>query len=68
MNELDRYWILGFPNPSNKVSEASAVTGLNLVGLVDEEAGGVIGYLVDDAAADICTKLNALDVAGAWER
>ena len=42
-----RYWTIGyaFPGETNRIHEVSEASGLRIVGLVDEEAGGVIGYL-----------------------
>lgn len=54
----DRYWILEFSNDENKIDAACEATGLGLVGLVDEDHGGVIGYLAGDLAYDICEALN----------
>ena len=55
-----RYWTIGyaFPGESNRIHEVSEASGLRIVGLVDEEAGGVIGYL---AAGHETNILDALD-------
>jgi hypothetical protein len=57
----DRYWILEFSNEDNGIDAVSEVTGLPLVGLVDEETGGVIAYITADRASDICGTLNIVD-------
>lgn len=58
-----RWWIIDYalPGEPNKIIEASEATGMNLVGIVDEEAGGVIGYMLPDFAELVCRQLNAIE-------
>ena len=55
-----RYWTIdyAFPGDANRIEEASEATGLPLVGLVDDDAGGVIGYISADFAPTVLDALN----------
>lgn len=45
-------------NDENKIDAASEATGLPLVGIVDEEEGGIIGYVSASCAEDMIERLN----------
>lgn len=54
----ERYWIVDSDNDFNLIRSASDAIGYPVVGLVDEKAGGIIGYLGFAIAHDICKALN----------
>ena len=56
-----RYWTIGyaFPGESNRIHEVAEASGLPVVGLVDEEAGGVIGYLAAGHETNILDALTS---------
>ena len=59
----DRYWILDVPTEldtsgDNRIHEVTKAAEYNCVGLVDEQCGGVIGYLHAALADDIVDTLN----------
>lgn len=57
-----RYWKLrGYPGESNGIDAASEATGLPLVGLVDDEVAGVIGYVSEAHADRVIDALNPDD-------
>lgn len=53
-----RYWLLDAANSHNKLSEVRAAIGHPTVGLVDDAYGAVIAYVVEEAADELCDKLN----------
>lgn len=68
MSDAPRYWILDAmqdedTSQHNRINEASEAIGFPVVGLVDEQGGGVIGYLHHDYANVIAESLNREDVA-----
>lgn len=54
-----RYWTIGSPNDQNRKDLAESLD--ELIPLVDEEAGGIIGYLIPEHAADIEDHLNGTE-------
>ena len=56
-----RYWTIdyAFPGESNRIHEVAEASGLPVVGLVDEEVGGVIGYLSAGHEANILDALTS---------
>jgi hypothetical protein len=61
-----RYWTIdyAFPGDVNRIEEASEATGLPPVGLVDDDAGGVIGYISADFAPTVLDVLNPPEPVG----
>ena len=62
MNE-PRFWTLTASfnedtSDHNRINEAQAAIGFPLEGLVDEEAGGVVGYLHAERSDEIVSILN----------
>jgi hypothetical protein len=57
-----RFWILDAANAENKIDAVRETTGLNIVALVDENAGGVVAYIADSKdqteADEIARMLN----------
>lgn len=52
MDERPQFWAIDYATKGegNKIVEASEATGMNLVGLVDENVGGVVGYVLPEYA------------------
>ena len=61
MSRSSRYWTIdyAFPGESNRIHEVAETSGLPVVGLVDEEVGGVIGYLSAGHEANILDALTS---------
>lgn len=61
MSRSSRYWTIGyaFPGEANRIHEVAEASGLPVVGLVDEEAGGVIGYLAAGHETNILDALTS---------
>ena len=55
--EGPRYWTME-SNESNSADKASRAVGIPLEALVDEIAGGVVGYLSPEVADEIVNALN----------
>ena len=73
MSEEPRYWLLD-ASPSEDTSQSSRINEVaaasnwpDVVGLVDEQDGGVIGYLHDKMADTIVERLNGIVPDGAPE-
>jgi hypothetical protein len=59
----DRYWILTSlrgedTSQHNRINEVAEAANLSMVGIVDEEAGGVVAYVTVDLADEIVKRLN----------
>ena len=54
-----RYWVIQDEEGVNRLHAVSIAAGYTVVGLVDEEAGGIIAYGGFDAINAICAHLNA---------
>jgi hypothetical protein len=61
----DRYYVVWDANDTNKIGEACAATGMKLVGIADEIAGGIVGYVEQDVADEYVSILNQRDVLDA---
>lgn len=59
--EDPRYWLLTSANEDNKIAAVQDASGMYVSALVDEQAGGVIGYLLLGEAQRIVDHLNAID-------
>jgi len=60
---MNRYWLLDATKEEdtsghNRLHEVEAAAQMPIVGLVDENGGGVIGYLHADLADEILSLLN----------
>lgn len=58
-----KFWILDVPTGvstanSNRIHEASEAIGFPVVGIVDEEGGGVIAYAHHEVAGGLVRRLN----------
>lgn len=64
-----RYWIIdhAYAGEPNRIAEAARAAQMPLVGLVDEEEGGVIGYLHPEFADGVVNSLNGAARAGVPE-
>jgi hypothetical protein len=54
-----RYWTID--NDADTGAAASSATGMELEPLVDERAGGIIGYVSAEFADEIVRTLNRLE-------
>lgn len=62
---MDRYWQLEyseFTEDEPHIREVSFAADMPVVAIVDEEAGGVIGYVTVDKADFVVRALNAFEV------
>jgi hypothetical protein len=55
-----RYETMDAANADNKIGEVERAASLPIVGLVDEEHGGIVGYLSADLAEEIVSSLNKI--------
>lgn len=53
-----QYYLVESANPANRIEEAAQATGMPIVALCDEEAGGVVAYLSAAHAEEIVARLN----------
>jgi hypothetical protein len=53
-----RYYEVWAANDANRIDEASAATGMALVGIADEKTGGIIVYVLASEVAALLEALN----------
>jgi hypothetical protein len=56
-----RFWLLDSNNEHNKIDAVQKAAGTRIEALVDEEAGGIVGYLLIGSAQQIVSVLNTAD-------
>jgi hypothetical protein len=56
--EDPRWDVMVFESEGNKIAEASEAIGFPVVGIIDEQRGGIVAYASEEVADEIVAKLN----------
>lgn len=55
-----RWWILD-PHPENVIPKVEQAVSHNVVGIVDENRGGIVAYASDEVAQEIVRAMNSTE-------